>query len=510
MKMAESFVNNRQIAKNTIVLYVRMIIVMLISLYTVRAYLAILGETDYGLYNVVGGVVAMLSFLKGTLATSSQRYLSVALVKNDKQGLRNVFCLNQTVFIIITIACVVILETVGLWFVNYKMTVPQDRMYAVNVVYQISILSFIPQMISVSYYALVIAREKMAAFAYIGIIEAVLKLGFVFVLRQVPFDKLITYTWFMFFLQVLVLAIYMVYCKRRYEESHFRFYWDKKEAVEIMGFSGWHLLGTLSVVVRSNGINLLINVFFSPIINAARAIAFQFQNAITQLTQSFFKAVIPQMYKSYANNEIKELHALIMRSTIICFFLSSLFSIPLYFNAEFVLGLWLEQTPAYALAFTQLVLINCLIDSVSDSTICPALASGKIKNFYLVTGSLYILSLPVAYVFLKLGYDATSTMWVSIAISVVALVARAYLLIELINFPAKHYFILCIKMAVATIAIGLITLLSTRLSTNNWVILIVSTFISSVLHCIIYLFFVCSEQDRNAVIRIAKSKLHIK
>lgn len=506
--MSESVVNTKQIAKNTIVLYIRMAFVMIVGLYSVRAFLDILGASDYGLYNVVGGVVSMLSFLNGTLATSSQRFFSIALVQKNADRLNKVFCLNQSVYIIIIIICVILLETLGLWYVNNGMTIPEGRQAAVNIVYQLSIISMIPQMLAVSYYALIIAREQMKVYAYIGILDAALRLAYVFILKSISCDKLISFASLMMFSQFFILFIYMNYCKKRYDESHYHFVWDKKEILEILGFSGWHLFGTMSVVIRGNGINLLINSFFNPVVNAARAIAFQFQNAITQLTQSFFKAVIPQMYKSYANNEIKELHGLIMRSTLICFFLTSLFSIPLFFNAEFVLNLWLKETPAYALAFAQLVLINCLIDSVADSTICPALATGNIKKFYLVTGTIYILSLPIAYIFLKLGCEPTSTMVVSIGISVICLFARAWLLIDLIDFPLKEYLMLCGKIAIVTMVIGSCIFVTSKALSNKWATLVVTTIVSSLLHCVMYLYFVCSQQDKDSIIRFVNNKFH--
>ena len=508
--MAESVVNNRRIAKNTIFLYIRMIIVMLISLYTVRAYLAILGEIDYGLYNVIGGVVAMFSFLNGTLAASSQRYFSQALVNHDTREVSRVFCLNMTIYMIVIVAIVIFLETIGLWFVNNRMTIPNERMMAANIVYQISVITFIVQMLTVSYNALIISHEKMKAFAYIGILEAALKLGFVFVLIKLPFDKLISYSVFFFLLYLFVAGIYFFYCKKRFSESSFHFYWNKKEAFDMLGFSGWHLLGTLSVAVRSEGVNILINMFFNPAVNAARAIAFQIENAINQLSHNFFTAVKPQMYKSYSNGEIDALNNLVLRSTLVCFLLVSLLSVPFYFNTSFILGIWLIEVPEYAIAFTQLALIGGLVDSVAGPAICPALATGKIKNFYLITGILFILTLPIAYVFLKFGYDPTSTMVISIVISIMTLCARAFILVGLIHLPVKKYFYLLFKLISVTLFIGVCTYYAQRLLVNNLFALLFSTIVSTLLHGTLYLFFVCSKEDKIAILSIIRKKINIK
>lgn len=508
--MAESVVNNRQIAKNTIFLYIRMIVVMLIQLYTVRAYLSILGETDYGLYNVIGGVVAMFSFLNQTLATSSQRYFSQALVRKDKAATNRVFCLNLTIYLFLIAFVVIILETAGLWFVNNKMTIPAERMKAANVVYQLSIITFALQFLTISFNAIVISHEKMKTFAFVGILEAFLKLGFVFVLMNLPFDKLISYAVFLFLMHLLVMGIYITYCRRNFEESRYHFYWNKKEALEMLGFSGWHLLGTLSMVARSSGVNILINMFFNPAVNAARAVAFQVEGAIHQLSNNFFVAVKPQMYKSYSNGEIDSLNNLVLRSTIICFFLVSLLSIPIFFNAEYILGLWLKDVPQYAIAFTQLVLINGLIDSIQGSLIVPALATGKIKVFYLVSGTLIILTLPIAYILLRLGFEPTSTMYVSIAISIVVIIARAIILVGLVHLPLKKYFMLWGRLLLSTIIIGVITFYTVKLISNLFMALVVSTVVSSILHCVIYLGFVCTKQDRVTIIGMAKEKMHIK
>lgn len=507
--MPETVVNNRLIVKNTIFLYVRMLVVMLISLYTVRAFLSILGETDYGLYNVIGGVVGMFSFINSTLATSSQRYFSQALVPNDKKAINRVFCLNLTIYILLIGIIVFLLETVGLWFVNYKMTIPEERMRAANIVYQISIITFIFQMITVSYNALIIAHEKMKTFAFIGILEAVLKLGFVFVMMKVHYDKLITYAVFFLLLYLLIAAIYILYCRKHFEESRFHFFWNKNEATDMLGFSGWHLLGTFSVVVRGYGVNLLINMFFNPAVNAARAVAFQIESAINQLSGNFFTAVKPQMYKSYSNGEMSALHTLVLRSSLICFFLVSILSIPFYFNVEFILGLWLKEVPKYTIVFTQLVIIGALVDSVGGSAICPALATGKIKKFYLVTGSLFIMTLPIAYLFLKMGYEPTSTMVVAIGISFSTLIARALILVELIAFPVRKYFVLMAKLVIATSVIGFITYNVTKLGNNQLIMLILSTIVSTFLHVVIYYVFVCDPQDRIAITGIVKTKLHI-
>ena len=405
-----------------------MIVVMAVSLYTVRAILDILGVVDYGIYNAVGGVVGMFAFINGTLTTSSQRYFSIELAKGDLKRLNEWFCLNISAFSILILAIFVIAETVGLWFVNYKMTIPPDRLLAANVVYQLSILSICFDLLAIPYNALIIAHEKMSAFAYISIVEAGLKLVIVFLLSVLTYDKLIIYGVLMFMTSAGIASSYIIYNHIKFVESKYKFYWNKNELKELLGFSGWHFYGTFSVVIRSQGINLLINTFFNPAVNGARAIAFQIYNAVSQLSNNFFVAVKPQIYKSYAVNDYAALYKLILRSTIICSLLVSILIFPILANTDYILGLWLKEVPDYAVIFTQLVLINGLIDATNGPTTATVLATGKIRNYELIVATLFLLNLPISYIALKFGADPTATMIISIIISLIVTFARAYIM----------------------------------------------------------------------------------
>ncbi|MBO7318062.1 MAG: hypothetical protein J6U43_05005, partial [Bacteroidales bacterium] len=373
-------------------MYARMILIMCIGLYTVREFLSLLGVEDYGIYNVIGGLVTMFSFLNGTLAAASQRYFSVELANNNISGLNKSFRLNITVYLCIIVLSIIALETIGLWFLNNKLIIPKDRLFAANVVYQFSIVAFALQMITVPYNALIISYERMSAFAYIGIFEAFFKIIIVIVLSVITWDKLIIFGLLTLVSAIMVTMSYIIYCRRKLKGCEYSFYWNSAEAKELVSFTGWHLLGTLSTVIRSQGINLLLNSFFNPAINAARAIAYQVYNSINQLSSNFFIALKPQMYKCYSSGEIKELNKLILRGTIICTFLVAVVSLPCMINIRFILRIWLKDVPDYTSLFTVLVLINGIIDSTSGCTICPALAVGNLKKFYLVTGTLLILN----------------------------------------------------------------------------------------------------------------------
>lgn len=500
-------IDNRTIATNTLFLYFRMAFIMLVNLFVVRAILDILGVVDYGIYNVVGGIVGMFSFLNGTLATSSQRYFSVALANGDRLRLKHQFCLNVSVFVLLILFVIVFAETIGLWYVNTKMTIPQDRLFAANLVYQLTIITFVFQLITVPYNALMIAHEHMKIFAYIGIVEAIFKIIMVIILSNGNCDKLIEYGILMLLSSIIVMSCYYIFCKKNYAESKYSFYWKKDEAKDLIGFSGWHFLGTTSVVIRSQGINLLINAFFSPAVNGARAIAFQISSVVNQFAGNFFVAVKPQMYKSYAAKDINGLVALIFRSTIICVFLVSIIAVPCIINADFILQLWLKKVPEYTVLFTQLVLINAIIDATGNPTICAALATKQIKKFYLYTGTLYILCLPISYIALKLGYDASITMVISSVISVIAVFSRVIILKQLFPFPLKNYIILFVKEMLLTVSIIIVAVLFKCEINNSIIAFIGSSIVSVILHIVCYYYVIIDKQDRIIISDIVKKKI---
>lgn len=507
-----SEINNKRIAKNTIFLYFRMIIVMGVGLYTVRAILDLLGVVDYGIYNVVGGVVSMFAFLNGTLSTSSQRYFSIELAKGNMRRLNQWFCLNITTFSLFIILFVVIAETVGLWFVNSKMNIPEERMFAANVVYQLSIISFCINFFSIPYNALIIAHEKMSAFAYISIVEALLKLGIVYILSIITWDKLIVYGVLMFLTACSITSSYIIYNHLHFKESKYHPYWNKQEIKELISFSGWHFLGTFSVTIRSQGINILINLFFNPAVNAARAVAFQVYHAVAQLSNNFFIAVKPQIYKSYAAHDYEGLYKLILRSSIMTSFLISILIYPILANTPYILGLWLKEIPEYTVVFTQLVLINGLIDSTNGPTIASALATGKIRKFQIVVSVLIFLNLPISYIVLKLGANPTSTIVVSIVLSFITALVRAYLLQSIIGFPFRRYLLLFVRLTLSSFLIWGIIYFTMYNVAENLGMLVVWTLLIVMIVTAIYLLFVFDKHDLFIIFKMIRKwgkKYHI-
>ena len=422
--------NNKRIARNTLMLYFRMGLVLLISLYVSRVVLKVLGEDDYGIYNVVGGVVVMFSFLSRTLASASQRYFAYELGRGDHEKLNRIFNINLLLFCIVIGIIFVLAETVGLWFLHHKMTISAERMYAANWIYQFSILSFCTNLIAIPYQAVIIAREKMHFYAFVGIMEALLNLTFALLLSLLKWnsDRLIIYGALMLVVHVTTNSGYVIVSRKRFEETKIKYYWEREQVREIVSYSGWNLFGAIASVVRSQGINLLINVFFNPAINAARGLSYQVNNALNQFASNFYTAVRPQVTKYYAQGDKSATFSLVFSSSKFCFFLLLLGAVPVLTFPHEVLDIWLVDIPRYTELFVLLVIIIGLIDSISNPLMTLAQATGKVKVYQSVVGGIIILNLPISWVFLHCGFSAEYTMYVAIVVAMLALFTRLTIL----------------------------------------------------------------------------------
>lgn len=431
--------NNKRIAKNTLLLYVRMLFMMAVTLYTSRVVLNTLGVEDYGVYNVVGGVVAMFGFINGAMSSATQRYITFALGKGDKNRLNVVFCTTLQIHVLIAAIIVVLGETVGMWFLYTQMQIPDGRMDAAFWVLQCSIVSTIVMVLSVPYNADIVAHEKMSAFAYISVLEAVAKLAIVYLLVISPFDKLIFYAVLLLAVQVLIRFCYSIYCNRHFKETIYHHVWDKALFKEMTGFAGWSLFGNLSGVLFTQGLNMLLNVFFGPVVNAARAIAVQVQNAIQQFVNNFQMALNPQITKTYAQGDMEAMHKLMFRSGRFSYYLLFFLSLPVLFETEFVLRVWLKTVPENTVIFLRLMICTSLIYTLSNPMIIANQATGKVKKYQVVCGSTLIMILPISYVCLKLGMPAHSVFVVHFVMEAVAQLARMIMLRPLIGVRIRDY-----------------------------------------------------------------------
>ena len=437
--MTQSSENNKRIAKNTLLLYVRTLFVLLVSLYTSRVVLNTLGVTDYGVYNVVGGVVAMFGFINSSMASATQRYITFALGKGDLKQLQKVFSTALQIHVLISVLIIVLGETIGLWFMYTQMQIPADRMDAAFWVLQCSIVSTVVMIISVPYNADIIAHERMSAFAYISILEAVLKLAIVYMLIVFSYDKLILYAVLILAVQLLIRFCYSRYCNRHFAESKYRRVWDKALFKEMTGFAGWSMFGNLSGVLFGQGLNMLLNVFFGPVVNAARAVSVQVQHAIQQFVGSFQMALNPQITKTYAKGEMDDMHRLMFRSARFSFYLLFLLSLPVLFETDFILTAWLKTVPENTVVFLRIMICISLIYTLANPLIVANQATGKVRKYQAVCGTILLMILPVSYVCLKLGCPAYSVFVVHFVMESVAQLARMVMLRPLIGIRIRDY-----------------------------------------------------------------------
>lgn len=451
--MQSQSLNNQRIAKNTIFLYFRMFLTMAVTLYTSRVVLNTLGVEDFGIYNVVGGVVTMFSFINSAMAGATQRFLTFELGKRNFDKLHKVFCTSICIHVIISLLILILAESLGLWFMNTYMSIPPERMEAAFWVFQFSVLSSIVMIMSVPYNALIIAHEKMSAFAYISILEVFLKLLIVYILLIINADKLKLYAILLFSVQLLIRLIYGRYCNKHFEESKYEFYFNKKLFVEMTSFATWSLFGNLASVAFTQGVNILLNMFFGPVVNAARAVAVQVQSAVLSFVYNFQMALNPQITKNYAIGDFKQLHTLIFASGRYSYYLLLLLSLPLIFETEYVLTVWLGTVPEYTANFLRLILSIMLVDALANPLITAASATGKIKKYQSIIGSILLMIVPISYIVLKMGAIPESVFIVQFSIIVIAQIVRLYLIRPMIKLSLLEYLKeVVLKVSLVTIA----------------------------------------------------------
>lgn len=448
--------NNKRIAKNTLLLYFRMLFMMAVSLFTSRVVLNTLGVEDYGIYNVVGGIVAMFGFINGSMSSATQRYITFALGKGDNNRLQTVFSTTLQIHTLIAGVIVLLGETIGLWFLYNKMQIPADRMDAAFWVLQCSIIAAVVMIISVPYNADIVAHEKMSAFAYISILEVVLKLAIVYMLLVFSFDKLVLYAFLLLAIQILIRFCYSYYCNKHFEETKYKHVWDKALFKEMTGFAGWSMFGNLAAVLFGQGLNMLLNVFFGPVVNAARGIAVQVQNAVQQFVLNFQMALNPQITKTYAQGEMQEMHKLMYRSARFSFFLLFFLSLPVLFETKFILTVWLKIVPDNTVVFLRIMLCTSLIYTLSNPLIIANQATGKVRKYQAICGTILLMILPISYISLRLGLPAYSVFIVHFLMESLTQIVRMFLLRPLIGIRIRDYLTYIYSPVLLVIAVSVI------------------------------------------------------
>lgn len=493
--------NNKRIAKNILLLYFRMLFMMVVNLYTSRVVLNALGVEDFGIYNVVGGVVAMFSMLSGSLSSAITRFITYELGTGNQENLKKIFSSSVTIQIGLTLLIILLAEAVGVWFLNVKMNIPGTRMVAANWVFQFSILTFAINLISVPYNASIIAHERMSAFAYISILEAIGKLATAFLIVISPMDKLIFYAILMCAVALVIRFAYGAYCKKHFEECTYHFIFDKDLLKRMFGFAGWNFIGATSAVLRDQGGNVVINLFCGPAVNAARGIAFQVNNAISGFVTNFMTALNPQITKSYAAGDKDYMMTLIYQGARLSFYMLLLLSLPVLVNTHYILTLWLKIVPDHTVLFVQLVLVFAMSESISNPLITAMLATGRIRNYQLVVGGLQMMNLPVSYILLRMGMFPEVVIVVAIAISQCCLAARLLMLRGMIGLSVRKYLkkVYLNVLAVTVIAAVLPFLLSHMLE-ESFLYFILLSFVAVICTGSTIYYVGCNKIERQSII----------
>lgn len=411
-----------------------------VGLFTAGIVLNTLGVTDFGIYNIVGGFVSMFGFLNSSMAASTQRFLSFDLGKNDFVRLKQTFSTTVTIHLIIAAIIVIALETFGLWYINNRLNVPADRMSAVNIVFQFSVLSSFFGIIQVPYNALITAHEKFNVYAYISLLEIVFKLLILYFLLNINHDKLILYSILLFASSFIIRMIYRIYCRNNFLESHYYFYFDKFFFKEILSFTGWNTFGTISAVARGQGNNLLLNAFFGPALNAAYGVSMQFQSIISSFVSNFQVAVNPQIIKTYANREFDKSIFLMKESAKLSYFLMLIMSVPMIYNINYILEIWIKKVPLFTNTFICISLVGVLLDTLSNPLMTGARASGKMKWYQIIISITIFASLPLSYLALKIYKNPNLIFVIISALNFLALIFRIFFLRVMINLNVKDFF----------------------------------------------------------------------
>lgn len=491
---------SRRIARNTLMLYVRMFFLMLIGLYTSRVVLGSLGEDDYGIYNVVGGVVAMFAIISGALNAAVSRFITFEMGKGTAARLDRVYSTAVTIQIILSLIVAVVAEPVGIWFIRNEMTIEPDRIPAALWVLQFSILSFVINLMSVPQMASITAHEKMSAYAYIGIMDGFLRLGVALLIAHSPFDRLVWYSALMAGAVLVVRMAYGIYCRMHFPECRYRPVFDKPLVKEMFSFAGWNFIGVTSGVLRDQGGNILVNLFYGTAMNAARGVAVQLNGAVQGFVTNFMTAVNPQITKSYASGDREYMLSLVRKSSRMSFYLLFIIALPLLFNTEYLLELWLRDVPAQSASFVRLFLVFALSESLSNSLITAQLATGNIRNYQIVVGGLQLLNIPVAYLCLRAGAPAESTVAVSVVISQICLAARLFLLKGMVGLSPKEFFLRVYLNVLAVAACAMVLPLLVRgLLPNGFGGFCVNVAVCVISAALSILFVGCGKNERRTM-----------
>lgn len=446
--------NNNRIAKNTIFLYVRMFFVLIVSLYTSRVVLNTLGVSDFGVYNVVGGFVSLFGFLNSTLSSSMSRFFNYEGGQRGEEGVREVYTAGFWIHVLLAVVVLILLETFGLWYINNVMVVPDDRLHAANILFQYSIFSMTLVILEIPYTSAIMSYERMDFYALVSIIDVVIKLLIVLALPFIPYDKLISFATLTLIITIADFLLYFIYAKRKFRALKLGGKVNKKLFKSFLSFSGWNLLGTFAFMLKGQGLNMILNVFFGTIINAARGVAYQIQGALTGFSGNIATAFRPQIVDAYSKKENERVLKMFFSESRICYCLILVLIVPVLIEIDYILHLWLgNAVPEYANIFAILVLVDMLICTLNTPVTQVTFSTGSIKTYQIVSSAINLMLLPVCWIFLKMGFEASSVFVITIVFSIINQAGCLFCMKKVFSYSMREY------LSSVIIPLSLITIL---------------------------------------------------
>lgn len=469
--------SEKRIARNAVFLYLRMIVVMAVTFYTSRVILETLGETDYGVYNVVGGIVTMMSFINGALGASTSRFLTYHLGLGDNAALKKTFAATLNLHICIAILVVILGETAGLYFFYNELNIPSDRMVAAFWVYQFSIITTCINFTQVPYNASIISHEDMAIYAYVGLYEAISRLAIAYLIIISPIDRMVFYAALLMINTILIQMFYRIYTVRRYQECRFQWFYDKKLYNELISYGGWDMFGGLATVAQGQGVNIVLNIFFGPILNTARAIALQIQSGVTVFIQNILVAFRPQVIKNFAQKNYEQMYILTFRAAKFSYVVMLALTLPLCFEMEYILNIWLgDNYPEQTVSFSVITLMTAQLQTIHSAFLMCYHAIGKIKLGNALNGSLMVISLPIGYIALKMGAPAISTLVIIMIINMICQIISWVIVHKYVKYSymelIKSVYAPCLLITIISIIIPGLIYLNAEQSIERFIMII--------------------------------------
>lgn len=500
--------DNKRIAKNTVFLYLRTFVSMGIALFTSRKILEVLGVDDYGILNVVGGIIAMLSFLSGSMSVATQRFLTFEIGRKNQTGFQRVFSMTVLIHLLLGAVVLILGETVGLWFVNTYLNIPAARMAAANVVYQVTVFSCILSVLQTPYNASIVSYERMHVYAYVGLGESFAKLLIVYMLVISPIDKLIAYSLLFLGVNVISCMIYRIYCIKNFDGCRVNRIWDGKLFREMAGFTGWNMFGTVAWSLKYNGASILLNIFGGPAVNAAQGVASQVSGASSTLVNGFQSAVNPQITKNYAANDSVQTCRLMCRSSKFSYYLMFIIVLPVMLECEFLLNIWLVDVPDYAVLFTRIVLAESLINTLGGPMITSLMATGDIKWYQIIVGTVLMLNIPIAWVLLNSGFHIVTPLVVSLVVMVIGNAVRLLFCRRQIGLSLRLY------LRTVVLPIFMVTFFSCAITCGcysvlnyGWTSLVVTVIVSTLSIALAVYWFGLDRHERSFLVDLIKTKI---